>query len=188
MNDSIRLAAAVLLISALLSGCGDSERYEAEARFSPAYKNLRAADKELTRVPEKTELSAQPYIKGKIAVFERSQLKSSSVGGGAYNMTIFYFRELGDAYATTPEEAGTVALVNCKMTQKGVYKTPDGKEYPADVEDCELTMIDRAKEAVIFKKMFEKTPSEDRKVYGNSMAPQSAHPDIAQFLKGLPRT
>jgi len=45
-----------------------------------------------------------------------------------------------------------VALVNCQTSQKGVYKAADGKELPALVEDCEVTLIDRSKDSVIFKK------------------------------------
>lgn len=187
MRQSVRVAAALLFMSASFAGC-DSERYRAEEKFGTARKNLMASAGELTQVPAKTELSEQPSVKGKVAVFQKSALKSGPVGGGAYNMDIFYFRGLEDLYATTSEEVGTVALLNCKTTQKGTYKTADGKEYPADAEDCELTLIDRSKQAVVFKKMFEKTPSDDYKVVGNTILRQSAHQDILPFLKGLPRT
>ena len=75
----------------------------------------------------------------------------------------------------------------CLTTQKGVYKSDDGKEYAAMVEDCELTMIDRPKEAVIFKKQFETTPSDERRAIGNSISKQSSQTEIATFLKGLPK-
>lgn len=147
-----------------------------------------AAAGELTSVPAKSELSDQPYIKGKIAVFTRTKLKSGYVRGGAYLQDIFYFRGLDDVYAATADEVGTVALLDCTTTDKGTYKTDDGKEYPAEVEDCELTMIDRSKAAVVFKKMFEKTPSEERIVSGTSVLRQTTHLDILPFLKRLPRT
>jgi hypothetical protein len=55
------------------------------------------------------------------------------------------------------------------------------------VEDCELTIIDRSKQAVIFKKTFEATPSEQRMVIANSVSKQSSQSDIAEFLKSLPK-
>jgi hypothetical protein len=176
-------------MAAWLSGCGDTERYRAEEQFGGIKKNLMASVKELTSVPAKVELSDQPSIKGKVAVFMRKQLKSGPVNGGAYYMDIFYFRGLEEIYASKPEEVGTIALVDCKMTDKGIYRTEDGREFPAEVEDCELTMIDRSKAAIVFKKMFEKTPDAERKSYtGNSVLHQSTNLEILPFLKDLPRT
>jgi hypothetical protein len=70
---------------------------------------------------------------------------------------------------------------------KGVYKTDDGRQYPAKTEDCELRIIDRSKQAVIPRKKFEKTPSAESKAYGNSIQQQSSAVDILQYLKGLAR-
>ena len=188
MKKSVCLAAAALFMSASLSGCGDTERYRAEEKFGPINKKLMASVGDLTTVPAKTELAAAPYVKGKIAVFQAHGTKGAGGKDINYVTQIAHFRELSDIYATTPEEVGTVALLNCKTTQKGVYKTDDGKELPAQAEDCELTMIDRSKAAVIFRKMFEKTPSQESRAYGNTVARESAQTDILQFLKGLPRT
>lgn len=185
MKQSVCLAAVVLFMSASLSGCGDTERYRAEEKFGPINKKLMASAGELTSVPAKTEVAAEPYVKGKIAVFQAFGTKGNAPN---YVMQIAHFRELEEFHATTPEEVGTVALLNCKTTQKGVYKTDDGKEYPAEAEDCELTMVDRSKSAVVYKKMFEKAPSQERKAYGNSMLRESSQTEVLQFLKGLPRT
>jgi hypothetical protein len=182
-----RLAILALLASACLFGC-NNERYRAEEQFGGVRKSLMAAVKELTSVPAKMELTDQPSIKGKIAVFTRTKLKSGYVNGGAYATDIFYFQGLNEVYASKPEEVGTVALLDCQTTDKGVYQTEDGKEFPAEVEDCELTMIDRSKAAVVFKKMFVKDPSAERKTTGKSVLRQTTHLDILPFLKGLPRT
>jgi len=188
MKKSVCLAAAALFMSAWLSGCGDSERYSAEEKFGPINKKLMASAGDLTAVPAKTELAAEPYVKGKIAVFQALGSKGSAAKDNTYFTQLAHYRELSEFYAATPEEVGTVALLHCKTTQKGVYKTDDGKEFPAEAEDCELTMVDRSKAAVVYKKMFEKAPSQERKAYGNSMVRESAQTDILQFLKGLPRT
>ena len=188
MKKSVCVAVAVLLMSFCLAGCGDSERYNAEEKFGPINKKMMASVGDLTAVPAKTELAAEPYVKGKIAVFQARGSKGAAAKDNTYFMQIAYFRELEEFYATTPEEVGTVALLHCKTTQKGVYKADDGKEYPAEAEDCELTMVDRSKAAVVYKKMFEKAPSQERKAYGNSMARESSQTEVLQFLKGLPRT
>src|SRR3712207_6699133 len=93
------LTASVLSASTLLAGCG--ERYRAEERFSAIRKRLTASAGELTRLPAKDELSASPSIKGKVAVFQREEMKAGPVNGGAYWLDIYYFNELGEAYAAT---------------------------------------------------------------------------------------
>jgi hypothetical protein len=177
---------ALLCAVSLFAAC-DSARYKDEEAFSDVNKKLMASANELTRIPTKLELSDQPTVAGKIAVFQSREKGAVGIKPGEYFMDIYYFREMKDNYATTPEEVGTVALVQCKTLQKGVYKADDGREFPAMVEECDLTMIDRKKEAVIFKKMFEKKPQEDRKFVGNSVLPQSAQTDIVEFLKSLPK-
>lgn len=188
MKECIRLAAAALLVSASLSGCGDTERYRAEEQFDVARKGLLPSVQELIIVPAKTDLSDQPYIKGKIAVFTKTRFKNGGENLGGYQSDIFYFRGLTEVYAARPGEVGTVALVDCHMVDKGVYKTDDGKEFPAEVKNCGLTMIDRSKGAVIFRKMFEVDPGAETKVYGNNVVQKSAALDVLPFLQGLPRT
>lgn len=180
------LATVGLFLSAWLSGCV-SERYKEEDKFAGIEKKLTASVNELTRVPPKVELASEPYIKGKIAVFQALEKKYGNTKDKSYFMPIYYFRGLEEIYAAEPEEVGTVALLDCQTLKKGVYKTEDGSEHPAEVEDCELTMIDRTKPAVVLKRKFEKTPSDERRVYGNSVIRQSAMDDILQFLKGLPK-
>lgn len=180
------LTTVVLFSSIWLAGC-NTEHYPGEEKFSGISKKMRASVDDLTRVPPNVELTGEPYIKGKIAVFQVLGKKADNPKDKTYFLQNYYFREMGESYATAPEEVGTVALLDCKTLQKGAYKTSDGRERPAMIEDCELTMIDRSKPAVIFKKKFEKTPSEEATAYGNSMALQSAQTDILQFLKGLPK-
>ena len=186
MEKTKSLTIAGLFLSVWLLGC-DSERYAAEEKFAAVQKKLMASVNDLTRLPPNVELDNEPYIKGKIAVFETRENSGNNFKDKTYFMQIYYFREMEESYAAAPEEVGTVALLDCRMVKKGVYKTADGREYPAETIDCELTMIDRAKPAVIFKKKFEKTPSEESKAYGNSMQQQGSGEDILQFLKGLPR-
>jgi hypothetical protein len=179
----MRTLAFLVFSFLLLSGCSTKTD---EEKFQDVEKVLMASVSDLTRVPAKVELTADPYIQGKIAVFQALE-KKAAYESGVYLMQPLYYREMQDNYATKPEEVGTVALVNCKTAQKGVYKGDDGQEYPAMVEECELTLIDRPKDAVVFKKSFETTPSEQKRTYGNSVITQSSQSDIVEFLKSLPK-
>jgi hypothetical protein len=175
-------AVILLFLLTLFSAC-DSERYRDEERFQIVQKRLLASVTDLTKIPSNTQLTDDPYLTGKVAVFQ----KGNHIGGGAYSMTIAFFRNLKESYAATPEEVGTVVVLDCKTVQKGTYRTDDGQEFPATVEDCELTIIDRAKAAVVCKKSFEKTPQQDRKVVRNMVLAETAQTDVLQFLKSLPR-
>ncbi len=176
-----RLALALILMVLFVTAC--DSRYSEEAKFDEIQKKLMAVP-DLTKIPASTQITNEPYLNGKIAVFQSLQKGDIPL---TYFMQPSYYREMQDKYATTPEEVGTVALIDCKVLQKGVYKTEDGKEYPAMVEDCNLTLIDRSKQAVIFKKAFEKTPAQDRSTRGDFVVTQTSQDEILAFLKGLPK-
>lgn len=180
------LTASVLFLAICFSGCRSQSPDE---KFEGIKDKLMASASDLTKVPAQTELTDQPYIKGKIAVFQA--LDAVQMGGTGVNKVYvlqnLYYRDMPEIYAAAPEEVGTVALLNCQTVKKGVYKTNSGSEYPAEVEDCDLTLIDRSKPAVIYKKKFEKEPSDERRVTGNFVGRQSSQEDVSQFLKTLPR-
>lgn len=186
----IKIPSAILFLIIGLAGCDVNfeKSLNEQEKFAEVEKKLMVSVNDLTRVPPHVELVGEPFVKGKIAVFSELEKKQWDTSKGKkYIMPINSFRELEDIYAATPEEVGTIALIACRKLQKGVYTTDDGREMPAEVEDCELTLIDRSKQTVVFKKMFEKEPSDTRRVYANSVGNQSSQFDIEQFLKGLPR-
>jgi hypothetical protein len=164
----------VLVVSVLLL-CGCSTKTD-EEKYQDIEKALTGSIGDLTGMPTRTELT-DPYIHGKIAVFQALE-SNAAYAKGVYFMQPLYYRELQDNYATKPEEVGTVALVNCKTTQKGVYKSEDGQEHPAMVEDCGLTLIDRSKDAVVYKKTFAATPSQKAMVIANSVSKGSGPPGV----------
>lgn len=177
--------AAIALLSVVVLFIACAEKSD-EERFQEVEATLMASVSDLTEIPATEELTNEPYIKGKLAVFQALEKKGSYVKGDTYLMQPSYYREMKDNYATKPEEVGTVALVNCQTVQKGTYTLGD-KETPAMVEDCDLTLIDRSKAAVIYKKRFEKTPAEEKRAYGDSVITQSAQSDVSAFLAGLPK-
>lgn len=183
----MKLRVLVLVAAGALSaaGCGSATP---EEKFAGVQKTLMASVSDLAKVPT-AKADSEPYIAGRIAVFNKAKIasKERDADGKAFFMTPLYYRELGEAYAEKPEDVGTVAIVNCDSLQKGVYTSQDGKQYPAEVEDCELTLIDRAGQKVILVRKFEKTPSDERRAYGNGVIRETSQDEVVQFLKGLPR-
>lgn len=175
----------ILFLLIFMAGCETTP----EENFAAVQKKLMPAADEMTKAPAQNETADEPYIAGKIAVYSKAKIasKQRDSDGKAFFMTPLYFREMEEIYANSPEEVGMVAVVDCDTVEKGVYKTDDGREMPAEVEDCELTLIDRTKNKVILKKFFEKSPDAESRVYGNSINRQTASIDVAQFLKDLPR-
>ncbi len=185
MTNRLIKIVAVKMFILCLTGCETT----VEEKFAAAQKRLMPAADDLTRAEPMGEVAGDPYIKGKIAVFNRAEIatKQSGADGKAFFMTPLYFRELEEIYAAEPNEVGTVAIVDCEKIEKGVYRSDDGREMPAEVEDCVLRLIDRTENVTIFERKFEKDPSDERYAYGNSIVRQSSEEDIVQYLKGLPR-
>lgn len=181
----LKLVAVVTLSAILAIGCGE---ITPEEKFAGVQKTLMGSVTDLTTVPV-AKAEGEPYIVGKIAVFNKGKIasKDKDADGRSFFMTPLYYRELEQTYASKAEEVGTVAIVSCDTVQKGVYTGQDGKQYPAEVEDCELTLIDRPAQKVILNKKFEKQPSNERRVYGNSVVRETAQEEVAQYLKTLPK-
>ena len=105
------LMIVVLFLSIWLSGC-NYETYPGEIKFMEIEKKMMASVNDLTRVPPKVELANEPYIKGKIVVFEVLYRKGDKFKENTYFMTNYYFREMEETYAAAPEEVGTVGGFN----------------------------------------------------------------------------
>src|SRR5215203_6743651 len=148
MKKNVLLITAVMLIIVL--GCNDKEEEAQRKRDKEAAENLRIHAAELAKLPDKTQLTDEPYIKGKMAIVRRDDGKS-------FYMFDPDLARYGDDYARTPEEVQTVVLRVCQRTQKGVYKTNENppRELPAFATDCDVTIVDRSIQAVIFKKHFD---------------------------------
>jgi hypothetical protein len=177
-NRHVSLAAMLFLAFAAfcVSSCaGEEDWLDIKVRLEPAVSDL-------AKLPAKTELVQAPVIKGKLIVIE-------SAGYGAFINDI-YFDELKDVFARKPKEVGTVALINCTKVQDGVYRSKEdpGTEVPAYKTTCEMNLIDRAKQAVVFKKTFSAQVEEEARGRGNYVfAGAETQFEMRSFLKGLPR-
>ncbi len=178
----IRYTTAISMLSIAFAGAwglgcsrGEEDWLDIKARLEPAIADL-------ARMPAKTEIAAAPYIKGKLIVIE-------SAGYGPMINDI-YFDELRDVYARKSEEVGTVALINCTKEQNGVYtsKTDPSKEVAAFKSTCEMNLVDRSQQAVVFKKTFSAPVKEEARGQGNYVfAGAETQFEIRSFLKQLPR-
>ena len=188
MKSELQFARAVslLTLAALLmltiSGCNTQERAREQER-KEALRKLNERVAELAKVPGKTQLAAEPYIQGRMVLISR--------GSGRQYVDPASFNAFENIYARSPEEAQTVIIQDCEESRKGTYRTSENppRELPALSTDCDVTIVDRTQEAVIFKKRFESKVDENAKVLSttNSVHASNAFHDITAFLTALPR-
>jgi hypothetical protein len=172
-----------VLLPLVFTGCGTGAGAHRERERSEALKKLNGRVAELAKVPDKTQLASEPYIKGKMVLVSR--------GSGRQYVDPASFNTFESVYARSPEEVQTVIIQDCVESRKGTYRTDENppRELPALSTDCDLTIIDRTQEAVIFKKRFESRVDENAKVLGttNTVHASTAFHDITAFLSALPR-
>lgn len=173
----IRLSLVIFLsILIAISACsrGGEDWLDIRARLEPAIG-------EMSKLPSQTELTESPTIEGKIVVIETA--------GIGYFLNDIYYEALKDIFATSTDEINTVALVSCTRKQDGVYKSQNGpaKEVAAFRSSCDLFLVNRAKNAVIFKRTFSAVPSETARRSGDFVfGGAETQFEIRNFLKQLP--
>ena len=183
----------------VLTGCQSSENARTDtaanaAVNSPANSNSRdlagliLKDQEFSRLPETTKLTKQPYINGKIRILAK---EPSLPGYRSYELKI-----AEDRLAKTPEEVGTVALLDFKQNKFGEY----GEVNPLDEKKaikangyfwtCELTLIDRSIPAVIYKETFRGNKPDKKVMTDNpsidAVNGEKPHASIIYFLNSTP--
>jgi hypothetical protein len=181
MNRNAVLAIAIIL--AVVLACSDEEGKAKRAAEKEAAQKLRAAASDLAQLPDKTQLTNEPYIRGKMAIVRKE-------AGGSFYMYDPDMAVYGDAYARAPEEVQTVVLRTCERTQKGIYRTRENppRELSAFATDCDVTLVDRTIPAVIFKKRFEAKLKDEAVTSGNTRQVEAhAGYEVDEFLKSLPR-
>lgn len=109
-------------------------------------------DAEYSQIPATTNLTKQPYIKGKIRILSKDP---GEPGYRGYDLKISE-----DRLAKSPDEVGTIVLLDFKKTRFGTYQEvmPSNGDKPARVNGyfwtCDMTVIDRTIPAVIYKETF----------------------------------
>jgi hypothetical protein len=121
---------------------------------------FKTRQKEFTVLPEKVQLTKEPYLKGKVAVYKTSSLETVLWHG---YLTPDQEAKMKDLLAQTADEVGTVVWLAdnskkdaCPEIKKSDYKVEgEARIRGAYVEVCEMTIIDITIPAVVFRKKFE---------------------------------
>ncbi len=185
MRDSSLFA---LLIAAFaVAGCRDSG--PALIDWAP----MHAAVPELMVLPARQDTAGGAYLRGRVAIVGNGF-------GGRTGSSHSLWTPLGlmtarDSLllATTPEEVGTVARLDCRDENSTGYDEQDGTRAGLVTQQvCDLTLVDRSLPAVIHRHEFrgpEPPPSLSVDAT-ESLAIRSspvAMEDVMRYLEGLPR-
>ena len=138
--------AGVVLLALFFAGCTGGSTAQQDLD------RLQARLDEFSQIPPREQLTNQPYIKGRVLVVTKKPGMSASMTQEPYYWTSDRAKDL---LAQTPEQVGTVAVLNFSKEEAGTYKVVEGSGgVSAFREVCELILIDRSIPAVIHRKTF----------------------------------
>ncbi len=206
-NKSL-IVCLIVIISAIILGCAGGRSKSNTASNTSVnnadrerWKNqdaLNAKEKEYTALPQKIQLTNEPYIKGKIVLYKASpsftELQNPMLSSGTFTKGEEAVKSL---IAISPDQVGTVVLVGdntktggCKEISKGYYKDKETEDTISSyIESCELTIIDLSIPAVIHRKTFEgklKDTMYVRKDKGSILG-RVDYDEVYSYISGLPR-
>ena len=180
---------------------GDNAAVEAER--SKKFYEIYEKRAELGVAPKKVELTDQPYLIGKVLILKTRKSQPPDIVNPSPVQDKYSpppppsdADQLNPVMANNMDEIATIVLIQnelyddgCEEVDKALYETEDGKPMIGSAQVCEVTIIDRSKNAVIFKKKFEgklkerTVASKDRGYVLARVVPK----EIYDFLGGLPR-
>lgn len=158
---------AVALLGALNVACGPNEaeeiRRRAEAenfnrlenenmarQIARSQNRARLSSSEFTQPPQRVQLTDQPYIRGKLLALTRREPASFVM-----DSAVSIYGNASGLLTETPEEVGTVALLDCKKQRAGTFVIESQRRsVPGFIWLCELTLVDRSIAAVIHRRTF----------------------------------
>ena len=144
----IARSTGLVLLYIFCSGCqlfGDTAQQDLD--------RLQARLEEFSQIPKSEQLTDQPYIKGRLLVVTRNP----DIPFLQMTQQPHYWLSdrAKDVLAQTPEQVGTVVVLNYSKEKAGTYKVVEGSgSVSAFREVCELILIDRSIPAVIHRKTF----------------------------------
>lgn len=186
-KNQLNLLIVLAVGIAFVLGCGKTEadkKADAERQARPA--KFMAALQDFSTKPTKAALVQQPYLNGKVAVLSQTTGTNSPY---AYSSS-FWLPNLVNTANDNPEDVKTVVFRDCRESGKSVYKTTENppREVPATFYECDLTIVDRTIQSVIFVKKFPANLMEKISISETSKS-VSIIPDreMSEFLKSLPQ-
>lgn len=192
------LLIAPLLCLTILTGCQTPEeiaqekiakeqkaKAEEEALAKKkALDELESQSDKFAAIAPPVEEVAEPYVKGKVVfVYKRAENKSEFLPADR--------ADLGELYAQSVAEVGTVVQINCFNIEEGEYIMEKTQErIPAFIVRCEVDVIDNTIPAVIVRKEFvnDKLPDTTTIKPGDTrIVATSPYKEIRDFVRNLPR-
>lgn len=133
--------------------------------------------------PSQAKITKHPYITGKVLVLSRDDSKDKYTDESPYDLSS------ANLLAKSPDDLGTIILLNYRRVFVGNYITDSGKTVPGYTWRCEMTVIDNTIPAVIARRTF-KGPSLEREVmireYEYEIEGDRPDSEIYEYLAGLP--
>lgn len=133
--------------------------------------------------PSRASITKNPYITGKVFVLSRDDSKDKYTDESPYDL------RSANLLAKSPEDLGTIILLNYRKVFVGNYYTDSGKTVPGYTWRCEMTVIDNTIPAVIARRTF-KGPPLEREVminqYAYEITGDRPDSDVYEYLAGLP--
>jgi hypothetical protein len=173
-------ALGAALLALLCAGCGD-----------PAQENrdrLYARAEELSQIPPREQLTAQPYIKGRALVVSKKQ---DPPGMLIEDPIVWGSDEAKELMAESPEQVETVVVLNFSKEAAATYQVEGGTgSLYGHREVCEVILIDRSIPAVTHRKTFRGPDLPPRKVVREGQ-PEVLSPvdltTVRNYVMRLPR-
>ena len=140
-------------------------------------RELEKSAKELAALRDMRDISyGEPYLKGKVAIFNRDENKLDVAHEGIP----------ADVRASSKEEMTTLVTVSCRQELEGFYFEQEGLRS-AHGRNCNLYVVDLAARAIVGRKeIYGYAPHFREK---NTDPTDAVHPDdqIIAYVKSLPR-
>ena len=194
VKKQLPLMCLVAMWITIALGCSLSKSFSKSSAVDPEAqkkhekrKALEDKTAQLATIPAKVQLVKEASLKGKLAFYTQA-------GGTWYleNFSDLYHDQpyqLKDLFAQAPDEVGTIALIpDCQLLSIGNYQVSAGYTLPGYIEKCELTLVDPAISAVVYRKQFAGKVEKEVKVDKgqNKIVGSVPRAEIYDFLTSLP--
>ncbi|NJL89341.1 MAG: hypothetical protein HC916_05705 [Coleofasciculaceae cyanobacterium SM2_1_6] len=198
MNGSRSIPLIASLLCLMLAGCQTPEEIaqeklakeqkakaeEAALAEKKALEELESQSDKFAAIAPPVNEVAEPYVKGKVIfVYKRAGNKSEFLPADR--------ADLGELYAKSVAEVGTVVQVNCFNIRQGEYiREKTQEKIPAFIVRCEVDLIDNTIPTVIARKEFinDKLPDTTTIKPGDTrIVAISPYKEIRDFIRNLPR-
>ena len=149
-------------------------------------------------IPERR--SETPYLRGKLAVVETGAKRLYRHVDSDNNLYLalddrqqdefvtpgMYLMVPADVRASTPDEVGSIAVMEWSLVESGVYVQSGGKREPAYDIACDVTLIDMVDRVVTLRKTYKKAAPAQSAWANSATKPRPyAEPPIQEIMREI---